>query len=349
LTANEDEDLIIIAQSNKEWVVAKPIRRLGGPGLIPIGFIDIFDDDSYRTNPPTPVADPLEALRKANVPTVEEWKRMAAQYKNSSITLGKFDGSRGPQNQQQQSQQQQQAGLEQNMARMSLQQQQQINQNGSQVGLHLRVAVNSRKLTAQTGHVRQRWRWRPTAGARVRRPRKCSPAVRPRVGPDTEDGRSWELSRYYQDFYDFQIALLAEFPAEAGNTGTQKRSLPYMPGPVSYVTDAITEGRLYNLDAYVKNLLNQPPHISRCDLVKLFFAPREGDYEIDSNANGDEEYRLSQGSRQSSADSPANAASRQGSRNNLNGYNYGGLSATPRQGTSQQGRTRTATHTPVPS
>ena len=58
-----------------------------------------------------------------------------------------------------------------------------------------------------------------------------------------EDGRHWELSRYYEDFYDFQISLLREFPAEAGNTGTQKRTLPYMPGPVNYVTDAITEGR----------------------------------------------------------------------------------------------------------
>jgi bud emergence protein 1 len=145
-----------------------------------------------------------------------------------------------------------------------------------------------------------------------------------------EDGRHWELSRYYEDFYDFQIALLTEFPAEAGNTGTQKRTLPYMPGPVNYVTDAITEGRLHNLDAYVKNLLNQPPYISRCLLVKQFFAPREGDYEIDPNENGGE-YRLSQGSQMSSADSPAGGASRQSSRNNLNGGGYSGLSATPRQ------------------
>jgi bud emergence protein 1 len=144
-----------------------------------------------------------------------------------------------------------------------------------------------------------------------------------------EDGRHWELSRYYEDFYDFQIALLTEFPAEAGNTGTQKRTLPYMPGPVNYVTDAITEGRLHNLDAYVKNLLNQPPYISRCNLVKQFFAPREGDYEIDPNANGDEEYRLSQVSQPSSTESPADGGSRQSSRNNLNGGGYGGLSAAP--------------------
>lgn len=155
-----------------------------------------------------------------------------------------------------------------------------------------------------------------------------------------EDGRHWELSRYYEDFYDFQIALLTEFPAEAGNTGQQKRTLPYMPGPVNYVTDAITEGRQHNLDAYVKNLLTQPPYISRCTLVKQFFSPREGDYEIDPNAVN-EEYRLSGGSQPSSTDSPTNGASRQSSRGNLNGGNgngngYAGLSAAPSHQRGQQ-------------
>src|ERR1700712_1095450 len=150
-----------------------------------------------------------------------------------------------------------------------------------------------------------------------------------------EDGRHWELSRYYEDFYDFQIQLLTEFPAEAGNTGTQKRTLPYMPGPVNYVTDAITEGRQHNLDAYVKNLLTQPPYISRCTLVKQFFAPREGDYEMDPNAVN-EEYRLSGGSQQSSTDSPTNGASRQSSRGNLNGGGYGGLSAAPARSSPHQ-------------
>lgn len=101
-----------------------------------------------------------------------------------------------------------------------------------------------------------------------------------------------------------------------------------MPGPVNYVTDAITEGRLHNLDAYVKNLLGQPDYIANCNLVRQFFAPREGDYEID--INGGDDYRLSAGSAQSSADSPREGASRQSSRNNLNGNGYGGLSA-PRQ------------------
>jgi len=170
------------------------------------------------------------------------------------------------------------------------------------------------------------------------------------IEAELEDGRHWELSRYYEDFYDFQIALLTEFPAEAGNTGQQKRTLPYMPGPVNYVTDAITEGRLHNLDAYVKNLLAQPPYIARCQLVKQFFAPREGDYEIDPNSNGDE-YRLSGGSQPSSTDSPSQGASRQSSRNNLNGNGYSqGLSAAPRQmGNGQPGITRQASSLSQPS
>lgn len=147
-----------------------------------------------------------------------------------------------------------------------------------------------------------------------------------------EDGRHWELSRYYEDFYDFQIALLTEFPAEAGNTNTQKRTLPYMPGPVNYVTDAITEGRLHNLDAYVKNLLGQPDYIAKCNLVRQFFAPREGDYEIEGNDDG---YRSSGGSVHSSqAESPRDVESR----GNPNGNGYGGLTAPRTNGQPEMSR-----------
>ncbi|PFH60050.1 hypothetical protein XA68_11534 [Ophiocordyceps unilateralis] len=330
LSAEKDENLIIIAQSNHEWVVAKPIMRLGGPGLIPIDFIYVYDEVPLGTdasNSPVPVADPLEALRKAGVPSVEEWKRMAAQYKNSSITLGKFDGSKSPGGQQ--------PSLEQGMGRLSLQpdaRQSSGNDSHHTGEYHSSPGAGPSPVSQDAYDSRSASQVYAPIWARI--PRYCYAEQKYWFVIDTEleDGRCWELSRYYQDFYDFQIALLAEFPVEAGNTGTQKRTLPYMPGPVSYVTDAITEGRLYNLDAYVKNLLNQPPHISRCDLVKLFFAPREGDYEIDSHVNGDDEYRLSEGSHQSSVESHANATSRRSSPNNGNGYGYSGSSATPRQG-----------------
>ncbi|KAG0381224.1 bud emergence protein 1 [Mortierella sp. AD032] len=35
--------ILVIAQSNEEWYVAKPIGRLGGPGLIPVSFVEIRD------------------------------------------------------------------------------------------------------------------------------------------------------------------------------------------------------------------------------------------------------------------------------------------------------------------
>lgn len=108
LDAKAGEAIIVIAQSNPEWFVAKPIGRLGGPGLIPVSFIEIRDMTTGQAVP-----DAYEAVQRAGVPKVEEWKKMAAEYKNSSITLGKFEASTA---------QQQQQGLEQGMDRMSLQQ-----------------------------------------------------------------------------------------------------------------------------------------------------------------------------------------------------------------------------------
>ncbi|KAI1381833.1 scd2/ral3 [Hypoxylon crocopeplum] len=322
LEAKAGEAIIVIAQSNPEWFVAKPIGRLGGPGLIPVSFVEIRD---MSTN--TAVANPQDAVRRAGIPRVEEWKKMAADYKNSSITLGKFEAG-GPQ-----------SAMEQSMERMSLQpgaSRQSQQQNASlQQSYPLpqqqpQQQQQQQRNTLQQNQFASKSTSQLYAPISARIPRYCFAEEKYWfvIEATLEDGRHWELSRYYEDFYDFQIALLTEFPAEAGNTGSQKRTLPYMPGPVNYVTDAITEGRLHNLDAYVKNLLGQPAYISKCNLVKQFFAPREGDYEIEP-PNGDE-YRLSGGSR-SSVDSPRDGNSRQSSRNNLNGNGYSGLSAAPRQ------------------
>lgn len=118
LDAKAGEAIIVIAQSNPEWFVAKPIGRLGGPGLIPVSFIEIRDMSTGK-----PVADAHEAVQRAGVPKVEEWKKMAANYKNSSITLGKFETASA-----------QQQNLQRSMDRLSLQQgQRQPQGNGQQV------------------------------------------------------------------------------------------------------------------------------------------------------------------------------------------------------------------------
>ena len=90
LEAKQGEYIIIIAQSNPEWFVAKPIGRLGGPGLIPATFVEIRDMMTEQ-----PVVDAQEAIRRAGVPKVEEWKKMATDYKNGSIPLGKLEPNTG--------------------------------------------------------------------------------------------------------------------------------------------------------------------------------------------------------------------------------------------------------------
>lgn len=120
LEAKAGEAIIVIAQSNPEWFVAKPIGRLGGPGLIPVSFIEIRDMGTDKAVP-----NPGDAIKRAGVPRVEEWKKMTAEYKNSSITLGKFDAGGAPGAQQ---------GAEQGMERLSLQQQALVRQSQQQPG-----------------------------------------------------------------------------------------------------------------------------------------------------------------------------------------------------------------------
>ena len=145
-----------------------------------------------------------------------------------------------------------------------------------------------------------------------------------------EDGRWFELSRYYADFYDFQIALIESFPEEAGNRG-KPRTLPFMPGPVAHVTDAISTGRRQNLDEYIKQIVGMPPHISKSMLVRNLFKPKPNqDFEMDPNAMN-EDYRLSGGSQQSIQ----RLQSRQSAHNQPPPGVYGGMPP-PGQRTSHQ-------------
>ncbi|KAL8972282.1 MAG: hypothetical protein Q9183_000639 [Haloplaca sp. 2 TL-2023] len=308
LTAKAGEYIVVVAQSNPEWFVAKPIGRLGGPGLIPVSFIEIKDMSTGQT-----VTDVQGAITRAQVPKVEEWKRIVSDYKESSIPLGKFEVANG-------------ASAQREMERMSLSnasQHQSINgpspnQNQNQ-NQNQPLQQRNGNPSTQSTHDRysQRNLYAPVSASV---PRYCfeNDKYWYIIECQLEDGRHWELSRYYQNFYDFQIALLQEFPKEADSNGGT-RILPYMPGPVTYVTDAISNGRRESLDDYVRKLLALPPYISKCHLVRELFAPREGDYELDPHAAG-EDYRLSTSSQQSSAaDSLSRTTSRQSSRGQING------------------------------
>lgn len=259
LDAKEGEAIIVIAQSNPEWFVAKPITRLGGPGLIPVSFIEIRDMTTGKA-----VEDPLAAVQQAGIPRVEEWKKMAAEYKNTSIPLGSVSSS----------QQQQAQGLAQGMDRMSLQSTQQSSQDGYG---HQRAPSNYGFQQQQAQGL--------FAPVRAAVPKyifaddKFHFVVECKLTNNTH----WDLSRIYEDFYELQINLIAVFPEEAGQVPGKARTLPYMPGSVKFVTDNISEGRRENLDQYLRELLGMAQHITCSSLVRNFFAPREGDYEVDPN------------------------------------------------------------------
>ncbi|OJD10736.1 hypothetical protein ACJ73_09712, partial [Blastomyces percursus] len=312
LDAKAGEAIIVIAQSNPEWFVAKPIGRLGGPGLIPVSFIEIRDMTTGKA-----VADPHDAVRRAGVPRVEEWKKMTAEYKNSSITLGKFEGGA----------QGAVAAVSGDMSRMTMNGNDPYQQQSHNSGVY-----SSNQQQYQNPPYRQSAQQSPQQSQNFSPPALAPvSACIPRFDTDhdkhwfvirakMEDGRYWELSRYYHDFYDFQIALLREFEEEAGNRG-KPRTLPFMPGPVTHVTEKISSGRRQNLDEYIKKLLSMPPHISRCQLVRQLFAPRPGDVEIFPTASDD--YRLSGGSQQSSGHDPSRPESpHSSSRGHMNTGSY---------------------------
>ena len=120
-----------------------------------------------------------------------------------------------------------------------------------------------------------------------------------------------------------------------------------MPGPVTYVTDAISNGRRESLNQYVKELLALPPYISRCELVRELFAPREGDHELDPD-RVTEDYRHSSGSQQSSfTGSLSRTASRQSSRGQINGANgYGAMGPPQHKITNQRSQNSVANGAP---
>ena len=257
LDAKEGEAIIVIAQSNPEWFVAKPITRLGGPGLIPVSFIEIRDMTTGKA-----VEDPLAAVREAGIPRVEEWKKMAAEYKNTSIPLGSVSSSS----------QQQADGLAQGMDRMSLQSSRQQSQDGYG---HQRAPSNYGFQQQQAQGL-----FAPVRAAvpkYIFADEKFHFVVECKLTNNTH----WDLSRIYEDFYELQINLINAFPEEAGQVPNKSRTLPYMPGPVKFVTDNISEGRRENLDQYLRELLGMAQHITCSSLVRNFFAPREGDYEVD--------------------------------------------------------------------
>lgn len=312
LTVSAGESIVIVAQSTEEWFVAKPIGRLGGPGLIPVSYVELREVGTDEI-----LLDVSGAIQRAGLPQVDEWKRKLAEYKASSIPLGRFGdspssaaaaqtrghnhngsygglmgvASAGPGGS---------AGPGPNAASGS------TAPGGANVGAGAGSGAGSgsgsvsRNVSGgSTSHggataVTTGGPHAPTSTAGV-----FSPTT-PYVLSAKVDkfaingGRYWylvkvqmsnykhrNLCRYYQDFYDFQIKLLEQFPEEAGRTGKQ-RTLPFMPGPLTLLSHTMTSQRRANLDEYVHELIRMPPYISQSPVVLDLFGVHPGDIERDA-------------------------------------------------------------------
>ncbi|SNX86796.1 related to Protein scd2/ral3 [Melanopsichium pennsylvanicum] len=323
LEAKAGESIIVIAQSNFEWFVAKPIGRLGGPGLIPVAFVEIRDLVTGR-----PIEDVQELIESGVVPKVEEWKKMTAEYKKNTIPLGRFDFPQSAQ-----------PGVNSPYANMAAAASGSSSNNASSPSTRMhghQSSVSSMPVptpppkddlynhaggplgaagavqpfdenvidpltqlppgmspgeplptgiitsaTVDSFHYEQGDYWFRIQATHVAGPSTSAPSTAP-TAPEGEE-RDLILYRLYEDFYEFQIALLDHFPAEAGretdaNGHASERILPLMPGPLDFVDDLITSQRRVDLDQYIIELCSLPEYIMRSELVRLFFEPRPGDH-----------------------------------------------------------------------
>lgn len=287
LDAKAGEAISVVAQSNREWFVAKPIGRLGGPGLIPVSFVELREPQSGRKMTD---AEVNECMDTGTLPKVEVWKKATMDYKQSSIPLGVIDPTPSP----------------------------------AFASPHIDDSFGTRHHTrsdSSGGHYNDARS--PDDGPLEEEDEILPPGIPVqasipsfhqesgeywfrldvRYQPDPDDEYSETLPRQiamvlyrnYDDFYAFQLDLLDTWPVEAGREKRDPdgpeltesdRILPYMPGPVDIVNEAVTVERRADLDIYVHDLvaLGHPDvgadYVLRCELVRRFFARKPGDVEL---------------------------------------------------------------------
>jgi bud emergence protein 1 len=300
LDAKRGEPIIVIAQSNHEWFVAKPIGRLGGPGLIPVAFVQIQDMATGK-----PVENVEELIRSAVVPKVEEWKKMTADYKQASIPLGRFDFAQPATAQPQQPKTSLSSPSSANMplsppphsAAPSHTQHQSYGSAAGPGESHPYAASSPGHPPDSAGgggyenrysYTRERRQFGLVTSASVESFHQEEGSFWFHLRAFFSTGASLILYRLYQDFYDFQIALMDDFPVEAGRVpgddGHTERILPMMPGPTEYEDEVVCAQRVHDLSIYLADLCTLPERIRGCGLMYEFLVPRAGDVVI---ADGD--------------------------------------------------------------
>jgi len=262
LDAKSGDCITIVAQSNREWFVAKPIGRLGRPGLIPASFVEIRNP---ATNLPIENVDAL--IDTGELPEVEEWKKAIFNYKANSISLGVIDDPSSPYPQK---------------PPTTIQPASAPPSRAPSPVLLPEGILLSADVVSFHYEMEEYW-FRIDAIYQPYDPH--DPHTLPKA-------KQLVLFRIYNDFYDFQVSLLKAFPREAGREQNTMRILPFMPGPADHVNAEVTAVRQEELNEYLHKLceLNQAgaSYILEHLLVREFLSLKPGDVEQEIDPRIDE-------------------------------------------------------------
>ncbi|KAJ7122778.1 hypothetical protein C8R44DRAFT_154198 [Mycena epipterygia] len=277
LDAKRGDAITVVAQSNREWFVAKPIGRLGRPGLIPVSFVEIHDPSTGKAIP-----DVTALMDRGDLPKVEDWKRAMFNYKQNSIALGVIDSPSSRDSIPNSPFAPQYSPAPPPEPAVNVQGPSPLDQTYSDPSItpppeSLDALPDGILLSANvvSFHFEMDEYWFRVDA--IFQPYAPSP------GQALPPAKSLILFRVYNDFYDFQVSLLDTFPKEAGRQPPNPRMLPYMPGPAQDVDDALTATRRNELDEYVNSLCDLSnagaKYILEHQVVREFLALKPGDVE----------------------------------------------------------------------
>jgi len=263
LDAKRGDAITVVAQSNREWFVAKPIGRLGRPGLIPASFVEIHDPSTGK-----PITDIEGIMDRGELPKVDDWKKAMLSYKQNSISLGVLEPTnKGP-------------------------------VTDSPFPASSKPDVPSYHTSTTPDPISP-----PTLELLPDGLLLCADVIsfhyemdeywfridalyQPYQQPGDSElplAKQLILFRVYNDFYDFQVSLLDAFPREGGRHPPHPRILPFMPGPAEDVDDALTAVRRGELDTYIHDLCSfgrsEARYILEHRIVREFLSLKPGDFE----------------------------------------------------------------------
>ena len=90
-------------------------------------------------------------------------------------------------------------------------------------------------------------------------------------------GATNKIYRRYSQFFEFQLALLSQFPLQGGKKNPEDRIIPFLPGKILFGRShirGVAEQRMGPIMEYLEKLISLPTELSASQTVTNFFEVR---------------------------------------------------------------------------